>query len=164
LAFTQPLEKLRGLPSFASVTSLVDLDGDPSRFLTDLTEAIAGVLVTNAVVGPRALAHALTGGAAARMMLPYLDDEATAVSMRYGWQIAAAFYAGLVLEPGVRDVPPPVESVDDLVDEAVACLDEHGIKTLEACLREYALNPNPVYLVAARETTRCLETMGLHLR
>jgi hypothetical protein len=164
LLFTQPLEKLRGLPSFASVTSLVDLDGDPSAFLTDLTEAVAGLLVTNAVVGPRALAHALTAGAATRMMLPYLSDEATVLSLRYGWQIAAAFYAGLMLEPGVSDVAPPVESIDELMDEAVACLDEHGIKTLEACLREYALNPNPVYLVAARETTRCLETNGLHLR
>jgi len=164
LLFTQPLEKLRGLPSFASVTSLVDLDGDPSDFLTDLTEAVAGVLVTNAVVGPRALAHALTAGAATRMMLPYLSDEATVVSLRYGWQIAAAFYAGLVLEPAARDVAPPLESIDELLDEAVACLDEHGIKTLEACLREYELNPNPLYLVAARETTRCLETNGLHLR
>jgi len=165
LAFTQPLEKLRGLPSFASVTSLVDLDGDPSEFLTDLTEAVAGLLVTNvAVVSPRALVHALTAGAAARMMLPYLSDEATVLSLRYGWQIAASFYAGLVLEPGVSDVAPPVESVEELVDEAVACLDEHGIKTLEACLREYVLNPNPVYLVAARESTRCLEATGLHLR
>ena len=76
----------------------------------------------------------------------------------------AAFYAGLVLEPGARDVAPPVESIDQLLDEAVACLDEHAVKTLEACLREYALNPNPVYLIAARETTRCLETNGLHLR
>ena len=164
LAFTQPLEKLRALPSFATVTSLVDLDGDPSAFLTDLTEAVAGVLLTNAVVGPRALAHMLTAGAATRMMLPFLSDEATVVSLRYGWQIAASFYAGLVLEPGVRDVAPPVESIDELTDEAVACLDEHGIKTLEACLREYTLNPNPVYLVAARETTRCLEANGLHLQ
>jgi hypothetical protein len=163
--FTQPLEKLRGLPSFATVTDMVDFEGGPSEFLTDLTEAVAGLLVTNAaVVGPRALAHALTAGAATRMMLPYLSDEATVVSLRYGWQIAASFYAGLVLEPAATDVAPPVESIDELIDEAVACLDEHGIKTLEACLREYAINPEPVYLAAARETTRCLETMGLHLR
>ena len=69
-----------------------------------------------------------------------------------------------MIEPGVRDVVLPMESIDDLVDEAVACLDEHGIKTLEACLREYAVNPNPVYLLASRETTRALETTGLHLR
>jgi hypothetical protein len=106
----------------------------------------------------------MTAGAATRMMLPYLSDEATVLTLRYGWQIAAAFYAGLVLEPGAEDVAPPTESIDELRDEALACLDEHGIKTLEACLREYALNPKPVYLVAARETTRYLETNGLHLR
>ena len=103
-------------------------------------------------------------GAATRMMLPYLSDEVVAVSLRYGWQIAASFYAGLVLEPAAVDVTPPEESVEELVDEAIACLDEHAIKTLEACLREDAINPNPVYLAAAHASTEALEHNGLHLR
>jgi hypothetical protein len=165
LIFTQPLEKLRGLPSFAGVADLVDVEGDPSTFLSDLSEAVAALLVSNvATVAPRALVHALTAGAATRMMLPYLSDEVVAVSLRYGWQIAAAFYAGLVLEPAAVDVTPPRESVEELLDEAIACLDEHAIKTLEACLREDAINPNPVYLAAARASTKALERNGLHLR
>jgi hypothetical protein len=39
---------------------------------------------------------------------------------------------------------------DDLIDRALATGDEHAIKFTEACLREHALNPKPVYLEAAR--------------
>jgi hypothetical protein len=116
--------------------------------------------------GPEAFAlvHALTAGAATRLMLPYLTPEATATSLRYGWQVAAAFYAALVLEPAADDAPgPDAENIEDLVEEAIACPDEHGIKVTEACLREYALNPKPVYLRAARDTTRRLVITGVPL-
>jgi hypothetical protein len=36
-----------------------------------------------------------------------------------------------------------------LIDRALATRDEHAIKFTEACLREHALNPKPVYLQAA---------------
>jgi hypothetical protein len=164
MLFTQPIDRLQFLPSFAGVADLVDTDLDPSSFLSDLTEAVAAVLVTNvATVMPRGLSHALTGGAFARMMLGHVSTDATASALRYGWQLAAAFYAALVLEPPAIGVEAPAESVDDLFDEALACPDEHGIKVLEACLREHALNPSPVYLVAARETTRRLNVLGLNL-
>ena len=116
-----------------------------------------------ATVPPRALAHALTAGAATRLMLPYLTPQATVRSLRYGWQVSAAFYAALVLEPAAETATAPDESIDDLIDEAIACPDEHGIKITEACLREYRLNPNPVYLVAARESTRRLVKTGVPL-
>ncbi|MDQ3803942.1 MAG: hypothetical protein M3416_08960 [Acidobacteriota bacterium] len=38
-----------------------------------------------------------------------------------------------------------------LIDRAVASQDEHAIKLTEARPREYALNPRPVYLRAARD-------------
>jgi hypothetical protein len=47
----------------------------------------------------------------------------------------------------------PTEDHEDLIDRAVAAGGAHSIKFTEACLREYALNPNPVYLVAARDVT-----------
>ena len=53
-------------------------------------------------------------------------------------------------------------SVEDLIDSAVATGDEHAIKFTEACLREHALNPKPVYLAAARdEPPGCALTNGL---
>ncbi len=38
-------------------------------------------------------------------------------------------------------------------DRAVIAGGAHSIKFTEACLREYAINPNPVYLVAACDVT-----------
>ena len=38
-----------------------------------------------------------------------------------------------------------------LIDRAVATQDEHAIKFTEACLREHAFNPKPLYLQAARD-------------
>ena len=40
-------------------------------------------------------------------------------------------------------------ALDDLRDRAVAAVGPHSIKFVEACLREYELNPNPIYLAAA---------------
>ena len=44
---------------------------------------------------------------------------------------------------------PITESQDTLIDRAIAAEGAHTIKFTEACLREYALNPKPVYLLAA---------------
>ena len=44
---------------------------------------------------------------------------------------------------------PPTEQHEYLIDRAVAASGAHSIKFTEACLREYALNPKPVYLAAA---------------
>ena len=96
-------------------------------------------------------------------MLPYLSSEVTAQSLRYGWQVAAAFYAALIIEPAAEHLEPPDMSIEELVDTAVACGDEHGIKITEACLREYRTNPNPLYLHAARATTQRLTENGLVL-
>jgi hypothetical protein len=38
----------------------------------------------------------------------------------------------------------------DLLDRAVKNAHAHPVKFTEACLREYALNPKPVYLFAAQ--------------
>ncbi len=36
-----------------------------------------------------------------------------------------------------------------VIDRALAAGGAHSIKFTEACLREYALNPTPIYLMAA---------------
>ena len=46
------------------------------------------------------------------------------------------------------------EQIDELIDGAVATGGVHVIKFVEACLREYRLNPKPVYLVAARDVRK----------
>jgi hypothetical protein len=164
LLFTEPLDKLSTLPSFAGVTDLVETSGDPWTFLDDLTDSYARVLATNASeVFPRALVHGLTAGTATRMLLPWLSPEAAEIALRYGWQLAAAFYAAMVLEPPAEMCDASDIAMDDLVDEAIACGDEHAIKTVEVCLAAHRRRPDPVHLVAARETTRGLVRTGLSL-
>jgi hypothetical protein len=164
LAFTEPIRKLAALPSFAGAADLVDTHRNPSTIVADLARSFAAILITNnATVNPRALCHGLTAGTATRMMRPHLSDEATEASLRYGWQTAAAFYSALVLEPPIDAVQAPAQTVDEIIDEALACPDEHGIKVTEACWREYALDPDPVYLVAALSTTRRLNEVGINL-
>jgi hypothetical protein len=141
---------------FAAVADLVDPAGDASAFLSDLTETFAGVFLTS--VTPRSLItfiHGVTGPSAVRLLLPHLDPAARAAALRYAWQGAAALYSGFSGKaPGAPGDRVPESA--DLIDRAIATGDEHAIKFTEACLREHAVNPKPVYLVAALHAVHLL--------
>jgi hypothetical protein len=161
--FDEAMRKLIDLPTFAAATDLIDTR-NPSVTLSDLALVFAGVLIANnATVNPRALSHSLTGGVATSMMRPHLSPEVTESTLRYGWQTAAAFYCAIALEPPTMQVAPPSETIDDIIDEAMQCPDEHGIKVTETCLRAYEHKPDPVLLVAALSTTRRLNEVGINL-
>ena len=148
-------EQIRGLeehPEFAHTIDLADAGGDLSKFISNLTETFAGLYLAS----PKnliAFVHTVTGPSALRMLAPYLAETDARLAARYAWQTCAAVYAWY------SSVPPQdtsqfeslSEDRDELVDRAVAAGGAHSIKFTEACLREYALNPNPVYLVAARD-------------
>jgi hypothetical protein len=70
--------------------------------------------------------------------------------LRYGWQAAAAIYAAFGSAAGAGAIADRKQDREDLIGRAVTNGDEHAIKFTEVCLREYALNPKPVYLLAAR--------------
>ena len=140
-------------PEFPGVINLVEASGDASAFVSDLTETFANVYLANAhdTLSTIVFIHSVTGPSAIRLIAPHVSEETAASAMRYGWQAAAALYAGF----GETTAAPVVEetetNVDDLIDSAIATGDEHAIKFTEACLREHALNPAPVYLAAARD-------------
>jgi hypothetical protein len=50
----------------------------------------------------------------------------------------------------------PRDDAAGLIDRAIAHGDEHAIKFTEACVREHALNPSPVYFAAARHAIELL--------
>ncbi|HEV3468709.1 MAG TPA: questin oxidase family protein [Pyrinomonadaceae bacterium] len=147
------MNALRGLEEFAPFAAAADLVGapdEPGRFLSELTETFAGAYVERANRRNRiVLLHAVTGTAALRSLLPHLSPETARKVLRYGWQVAAALYS--IAAGGPADGAPAGEQPgrEDLIDRAVATEDEHAIKLTEACLREHALNPRPVYLRAA---------------
>lgn len=150
---TDRLKPLDGFAPFAPVADLVDPRGDASAFISDLTETFARAYLVNVPRGGSVITylHGVTGPSAMRLLLPYVDASARSEMLRYGWQGAAGVYAA---SGGVAGAPRQAPDTgkrrrDDLIDRALATRDEHAIKFAEACLREHALNPKPVYLQAA---------------
>jgi len=147
--------RLAGLQSFApfkEVAGRVALNGDPSSFFSNLTETFARVYLENATPGKViTFVHAVTGPSAARLLLPYADAAGRLGLMRYAWQAAAAMYVAMGDRPRepLREADPLDAAA--LADRAVVNGDEHAIKLTEACLRESALHPRPVYRLAAQD-------------
>jgi hypothetical protein len=149
------VQQLRGLdehPEFATAIDLVDTAGDLSRYLSELTETFAGIYLANPT-GLIAFVHAVTAPSALRLLAPYLADADARLAARYAWQACAGIYAWYATTPppSPASFMPPAEALETLIDRAVAASGAHTIKFTEACLREYALNPQPVYLAAARD-------------
>ena len=141
---------------FAAAADLVDTTGDASAFLSDLTETFAGVFLASVPPGSLiTFIHGVTGPSSVRLLMPHLDPAARSAALRYAWQGAAALYSGF---SGKAPASPKGEVPEraDLVDRAIATGDEHAIKLTEACLREHAVNPKPVYLLAAQHAVRLL--------
>jgi hypothetical protein len=143
----RPLEDDRHFPD---VANLVDTSGDVSAFLSELTATFAAVYLANAERIGQIITfiHTVTGPSAIRLLLPYVPAGAAPMVLRYGWQADAALYSALASD---RTEPISDTSVHkgELIDRAVASGDEHAIKFAEACIREHAISPQPVYVVAA---------------
>ncbi len=154
---TDALRGLEGFEPFTGVADLVDPNIEAERFLSDLTETFARTFLANAHSGNViALIHAVTGPSSIRLLLPYATPEAQRDLLRYGWQAAAAIYSGYgrTAEFGAQDDDAP--NREELIERAVSNSDDHAIKFTEACLREHAVNPQPVYLLAARNAVEKL--------
>jgi hypothetical protein len=156
-SITAGLHALDDWPAFASVADLADTSGDPSNVLSELTHVFARVYFEQAkAIGQRIqFIHAVTGPSALRLMLPHLKPDTVRAALRYAWQTSAGIYAafGAVAKPSSDGSAPDAH---DLVDLAVKSGDEHAIKFAEVCLREHALNAQPIYLVAARDASEHL--------
>jgi len=151
---TDRLKPLGSFAPFAGVADFVDATGDPSAFVSDLAETFARAYLVNVPRGGSVITylHGVTGPSAMRLLLPHLDGPARSAMLRYGWQGAAGVYAA---SGGVAEAPPgdadPASNLEELIDRAVATRDEHAIKFTEACLRENAVKPSPIYWKAARD-------------
>ena len=146
----QSLQRLHDEPSFDDVINLVGPSDDVSGFLSDLTETAARWYLSDQTV-PVVFVHTLTAPSSLRFVVPYLAPEDAELAARYAWQACAAMYAWFALEDlTVQQLPHKEDlNLDDLRDRAIAAAGPHSIKFVEACLREYELNPEPIYLAAA---------------
>ena len=151
------IEQVRGLedhPQFEPAINLVDTSGDISSFISDITEAFAGIYVASSR-DLIAFVHTVTAPSALRMLVPLLEEADARQAARYAWQACAGVYSWYATVPpqDTSCLTAPTEDRDEFIDRAVSAGGAHSIKFTEACLREYELNPNPVYLVAALDAT-----------
>lgn len=139
---------------FAPVINLVSINGEIDVFVQDITRTFVRQYLANASTASVAFVHTVTAPSALRILVPHLSDGAARATMRYAWQACASIYATFG-----RSAPQPLPALDDptpvdiadLIDQAVAARDEHAIKFTEACLREYALSPDPAFIAAVED-------------
>jgi hypothetical protein len=146
------LEGLAEYAPFVPVIDALDVGGEAERTISALSRTFAHVYLANArdLLTTITFVHGVTSAAAIRSLLPYLPADSVRELIRYGWQAGAALYASLGSAPPAADESAaPSLAPGALVAAAVANGDDHAIKLTEACLREHALAPDPVYLRAA---------------
>jgi hypothetical protein len=153
------LEGLTGFAAFAPVIDWIDVTPPPERVVTELTRAFARVFLANArdPLGAIVFAHGVTGAAALRSLLPLVDADTARELLRHAWQAGAALLASLGSEQPAAGAPgeTPLEPAA-LAAAAVLHGDDHAIKLTEACLREYAIEPDPIYPSAAAHALAAL--------
>jgi Questin oxidase-like len=135
-------------------SAVVDAVAEPESIedaLSSLTEAGARLYLANASRQPLVLLHTVTVSAALRLLLPHLPTGLHQTALAYVWQNVAATAAAYADEkPRERD-DWPLQEESVLIERSIATDDPHAIKFTEACIREYHLNPQPVYLTAAED-------------
>ena len=153
-AITEQIKGMEGHPEFASAIDSADANGDVSRFISNITETFAGIYLASSK-DLIAFVHTVTAPSALRMLAPYLDEDEARQAARYAWQACAAVYSWYSAVPPQdwAGLDATIEDREEIIDRAVAASGAHSIKFTEACLREYVLNPNPVYLAAALDAT-----------
>ncbi len=140
---------VEGYPEFPEAVNTFGAHGMVETTLSALTEMGARLYLAHASAHPLVFVHAVTGPAALRILLPHLPAGMREVALAYTWQALAAWVAAFGGDTPVApdDSTPPSEP--EIVERAVDTGDPHAIKFAEACVREYRLTRQPVYLTAA---------------
>ena len=148
---------LKTYEPFESVIDLIEVPERPEDLVSELTYVFADVLSKHArdSLSVIALVHGVTGAAALRSCIAFLDPTEQARALRFAWQSGAALYSCFASRRALRPGKPAGSSSgEQLLDLALAGGDEHAIKLTAACLLEHELRPDRLYLdCAARAIT-----------
>lgn len=147
---------LRGLERFSpfsGVINLIKMPDSPLVVISQITVAMSRVFLANSYDPRKIVPFILAVGlpSALRSFASLLEPAQAIALLRYGWQFAGAMYAIYGRVNPVEEWSGQEENPEDLIDGAVASQNEYAIIFTEACLREYAVQPETVYLAAARE-------------
>ena len=143
---------------FAPVVNNINVTGDANRFISELTEMTAGCYLANATHIGHAITfiHTVTAPSMLRLLLPYINAEDHDAILSYVWQTAMGLYSVSGQDGRFTGCDHVEDTHDELIDRAVHTKDEHAVKFAEACLREYSLNPKPIYLAATSHASRLI--------
>ncbi|MFT7669823.1 MAG: hypothetical protein ACI8X5_002530 [Planctomycetota bacterium] len=152
---TSEMKDLRGFQPFVGVINIVDTGAGSPDFMAELVATFAGIY-TNTRSSSFEFLHSVTGAAAIVELLPYVKPEERALVMAYTWQVTAGVFARYGQPKLVGDikVDPNERSAEQLAKLAVASGDEHTIKLVCACTREWHRNPDPRFMAAASRRVR----------
>lgn len=137
--------ELDAYPPFADVINMAAPGDDLSAWISDLTTTMAYAYLQNEGPNTIAYVHTITAPSALRMLVPHVSEASARVAARYAWQACAAIHSRSH-SPNEVTLPDHEPGREELIDLCVISGDEHAIKFTEACLREYALNPDPAFL------------------
>src|SRR5262249_53452695 len=136
-------------PDFSEAVNRFGTRETVDASLSRLVEAGARLYCANASTHPLVFIHAITGPAAVRLLLPHMPVALHESAFAYCWQAIAAWVAAYGSDPPVAPDGSAPRSESEVIGRALGTRDHHAIKLAEACLREYRLNPQPVFLKAA---------------
>lgn len=152
---TSELKQLIGFEPFEQVIGMVDPTAGSPDFMSDLLATFAGTYV-NTRSSSFEFLHAVTGAEAVGQLLPHLKEEDRAGVLSYAWQVTAGVFARYA-KPGLNadvEIGSSEQSIEELAELAVSSGDEHTIKLVSACAREWRRNENPRLLAAAARRVR----------
>ncbi len=156
---SRKLQALDGFEPFSRAVYMLRMNLDNAhQAVSSLTEAFCAAYLASVRDAKSCvvLVHTVTLLGAVRMLIPFLDPESVRNILDCGWRAAAAIYCVFGKAPGSAGYIRVDEGREALIDRAVETGDEHAVKFTDACLREYSLNPEPVYLAAALDATERL--------
>lgn len=138
------MKRAAAKPEFAPVIHWLEIRPDTPRRLA------AAALRIYAATGDFTALHMVTAMQAARLVLPYCQDRASA--LRWIWQAQAAAYLSIGRPP----VPehPPLDGGDApdwpaILERAADAADEHVIKIVYSCWAEDQAYGDPLYRAVA---------------
>ncbi len=145
------LQGLSRFSPFAGVINLVKMPDEPTELISQTTDAMARVFLSNSHDPQKRIPYilAMAVPSALRYIIPHMDQAESIALLRYGWQFAGAMYAIYGRANPAETWEQPGGDKDQLIERAIATGDEYAIIFTEVCLREYAARPQPVYLSAA---------------
>lgn len=149
--------RLHELPAHQAAVAALEPPTGHASALSDLTAAMCRSILAARDAEPVGLVHALTPITASRTLLPHVPELTVEAMFTAAWRTGAALLVGF--SSGIDDTSPAEEAPAPAAPEELAARaaehgDVHLVKFTEACLREFALSPDPVYLRAAEHIQR----------